>query len=368
MSATNDVHDRIEDVSNATADGPHLVTLAVPPEQTLDAALELVEEKHAEAEYIDADETSERATEALERTRRILNDYEETPENGLVVYAGVVDAETVDYVFDDLPSPVGAEAFERSNEFDTDPLDVAAAESTYGLLVVEHGEATLGTLRGDEVEQVATLGSDRREDNPTSGALGDREQGSREFFERVAERAEVAFLGEDADEQRRDDANPGQSDVDPVEGLFVGGSDVTATEFLDEEYLDHRLQSRVVGDAVAVGDASEKGLRGLAEEARERLEEEQRRNVDDLLDEYFAELVSGEEAVAGREATDEALEYEGVATTLAAGTLPTEELRSLEQRTVEQGGEFVVVPTDVDRSEQFREEGDVGALLRFPVD
>jgi hypothetical protein len=192
-----------------------------------DAALERVEDRHAEAEYIDADGTSERATEALERTRRILNEYEATAENGLVVYAGVVDTETVDYVFDDLPSPVATAAYERSNEFDTDPLDVAAGEPTYGLLIVEHGEAMFGTLTGDDVEPTATLESDRREENPTSGPLGNREQGSREFFEQVAERAEIEFLGEATDEQRKSDADPGEPDADPVEGLFVGGSDIT---------------------------------------------------------------------------------------------------------------------------------------------
>ncbi|MFC6940832.1 hypothetical protein ACFQE8_12830 [Salinirubellus sp. GCM10025818] len=44
MSATNELHDRIEDVSNASASGPHLVTLAVPPETPIDAALERIEE------------------------------------------------------------------------------------------------------------------------------------------------------------------------------------------------------------------------------------------------------------------------------------------------------------------------------------
>lgn len=125
MSTTEaDLRDRIEGVSDATADGPHLVTLAVPPGESLDAARERIEAEHADAEYVDADETPERVTEALERTRRILHEYEETPENGLVVYAGVVDAEPVDYTFDDLPSPVAEATYERSNEFETGPLDV----------------------------------------------------------------------------------------------------------------------------------------------------------------------------------------------------------------------------------------------------
>lgn len=368
MSATNDLHDRIEDVSNANASGPHLVTLAVPPETPIDAALERIEEEHARTEYIDADETSERVTEALERTRRILNEYEETPANGLVVYAGVVDAETVDYTFDDLPSPVPELQYERANEFDTDPLDVTAEGSTYGLIVVEHGKAALGRFVDGDVEPIEILESDTAEDNPTSGELGDREQVDREFFERVAERAGVEFLGENPDEDRRERATPGEEDVDPVGGVFVGGSSVTASEFLDGEYLDHRLQTRVADDAFAVGDTSGDGLEQLAEAARDHLEAAERENVRELLDEYFAELESGDEAVSGREATEEALEYEGVDTTLAAEDLPAEDLRTLEQRTISQGGEFVVVPTDVDGSDEFRDRGDVGALVRFPVE
>lgn len=346
---------------------PHLVTLAVPPGESLDAARERIETEHADAEYVDADEASERVTEALERTRRVLHEYEETPENGLVVYAGVVDAELVDYTFDDLPSPVAEAAYERSNEFETGPLDVAVDEPTYGLLVVEHGEAALGRFAGDDVELIETFRSDRWEDNPTSGGLGDREREHREFFEEVAETAAVELLGEEADEQRRSEASPGEADVDPVEGVFVGGSSVTASEFLEEEYLDHRLRKRVVSDAFAVGDASEEGLEQLAEKAREHLEEAEREHVRDLLEEFFAELET-DEAVAGREAVETALEYESVETTLATEALSAEELRELEQRTVAQGGEFVVVPSDVDGGDRLREEGGVGALLRFPIE
>lgn len=368
MSTTDDIRDRIEDVSNATANGDHLVTLAVPPEKHIGSALERIEKEHARTEYIDSDETTERVTEALERVRRVVNEYAETPENGLVVYAGVVDTETVDYVFDDLPSPVAEERYERSNEFETEPLDVALDQSTYGLLVVEHGEAILGRLTDGHVEVTETFQSDRREENPTSGELGDRERTHREFFDRVAERAAVEFLGENADEQRKSEANPGQSDIDPVEGLFVGGSSVTASEFLEEEYLDHRLRNRLVTDAFAIGDASHEGLEQLADKAREHLEEAEREKKRELLDEYFAELETGDETVSGREATEEALEYEGVATTFASETMSAEDLRSFEQRTVSQGGTFVVVPTDIDGADRFREEGDIGALLRFPIE
>jgi stalled ribosome rescue protein Dom34 len=71
--------------------------------------------------------------------------------------------------------------------------------------------------------------------------------------------------------------------------------------------------------------------------------------------------------VTGRDATDEALEREAVEAVLASESLAAETLRSVERRTVEQGGEFTVVPTDVDSHHRLDEAGGIGALLRFPV-
>lgn len=98
--------------------------------------------------------------------------------------------------------------------------------------------------------------------------------------------------------------------------------------------------------------------------------EVERERVGDLLDEFLSALDAGEgeQAVAGRDATEEALEYEGVETTLAAEDLPAEELRDLEGRTLSQGGEFVLVPADADGADRFREEGKVGAMIRFPIE
>lgn len=368
MSSSADFHDRLERVSNAEADDQHLVSLTVPPETPLEDALERLEEAHTDAEQLERDEATVHTREALEEVRRVLNDYDETPENGVAVYAGVVGSDTVVYTFDDLSEPVSEFTFERDNEFETAPLEVPRDTATYGLLVVEHGKAVLGRTSDGETETVTTVQSDTVEDNPTGGELGDREAVHRDFFEAVAERAGVVFLGENPDEDYREDANSGRADIDPVEGLFVGGSSVTATEFLEQGYLDHRLQNRVLADAFSIGEPSDEGLERLAEKAREHRRSVERAERETRLGRLFSELDSGGDAVVGQDATDEALEYEAVETLLASESLAAETLRALERRTVEQGGEFVVVPTDVDSHQRLEAEGDVGALLRFSIE
>ena len=360
MSGTNyDLLDRIRDVSNATADANDLLTLSVPADGSVGDALERVEEAHADAEYIHADETSRARREVLERARHLLHGYDATPENGLALYVGEVDDEVVEYVFDDLPAPVDEWTFDWSNSFDAGPVEATTgSQRVYGLLVVERGGAALGRLDGERVEPIETMDSDVMGKTKAGGQSADRferdrERQKREFFDEVADEAERAFLGDD-----------------PVDGLLLGGTAVTVDEFREGEFLDHRLRDLLVGGSFSVEYASEQGLRGLVERAEDAIEDEERRPVREVLDRFFDALDDDEVEVAyGREEVETALEYDAVETLLVSDDLPIEEIRDLEERVDREGGDVVVVPTDLQRGAQFREAfGGVGALLRFAID
>ncbi|MFC4550841.1 MULTISPECIES: Vms1/Ankzf1 family peptidyl-tRNA hydrolase [Halorussus] len=388
-----ELRERIERVEAAEATENDLVTVAVPPDKPLGEALERVEEDRAEAEYIDDDGDDRAYLDALEAVRRILQHQETTPENGLVVYAGVVDGDVVEYVFDDLPTPVSEFVYERSNEFETDPLSGAEESAgTYGLLVVERGGAALGLTENEDVRVVEVFDSDVMGKTKAGGQSADRferdrERQKEEFFESVADEAERAFLGDHGAES--DSAGHG------VDGLVLGGTSVTVEDFREGGHLDHRLEDRLVGDPLAVEYASEQGLRQLAEKASDRIADEERRETRELVDRFFGALAAGgagsdgesgsddgtgsdgessagseaESVVYGRDAVDEALEYDAVETLLVAETLPVEEVRSLRERAENEGGECVVVPNDFEDGRRFAEAFDgLGAILRFPIE
>lgn len=351
--------DRIEQVSTASADENRLVTVAVAPDDGVGAMHEEIEEADARAEYLDED-ISEPHREALQQARRILADYDETPDNGLVIYTGVVDGDLVEYVFDDLPAPVPESTREHDNEFDTDPLEVATgATDSYGLLVVERGGAAIGISEGADVTAFETFDSDVPGKTRAGGQSAARferrrEQQKEEFFADVASTAEREFLDSD-----------GSLDID---GLFLGGTAVTVESFRDGDYLDHRLADLLI-DTFHVQYASEQGLRQLAEKARaESLEEH--REARDALDEFFAALHDEDEPVVyGPEKTDTALTYDAVETLLVSERRSAENVQSLRERVEQEGGDYVTIPTDIDRGEQFAEAfGGVGALLRFPIE
>ena len=380
-------HERIERVEDAEATADDLLTIAIPPDHTVGEALERVEEDRAESEFIEEESEDAAYLDALESARGVLQHRETTPENGLVLYAGVVDGESVEYVFDDLPSPVSEFVYERGNRFETDVLDAAAgASKTFGLLVVERGGAALGLTENDDVQVVETFESDVMGKTKAGGQSAqrferERERQKEEFFESVAEEAERAFLGEHDDESAS-----ASTDVD---GLLLGGTDVTVDDFREGDHLDYRLEDVLVGDPVSVEYASEQGLRQLVEKASDRIEDAERREMREALDRFFDALDAGnvgggaegeadgsegdssegDDVVYGRDSVEEALEYDAVETALVSADLPFEEVRDIQERATDEGGDCVIVPTDFDRGRRFNEAfGGEAAILRFPIE
>ncbi|WP_436345504.1 Vms1/Ankzf1 family peptidyl-tRNA hydrolase [Natronorubrum sp. FCH18a] len=352
-----ELHDRLDRLSSASADRDILVTLAVPPEQSIGEARQPVETDYAEASQLDEQSFPKPLTDALETVRSELNDYDEVPEHGLAIYAGSVDGDLLTSVFDDLPVAIDDSVYRHANEFDLTPLeDVTEPESTHGLLVVERGGGALGLLDDEGVQTIDTFESEVPGKSSAGGQSAerferDRERQKREFFDEVAERAERQFLGDD-----------------PVDGVLLGGTTGTIETFQEEAELDHRLEDRIVGE-FAVEYSSQQGLQQLAERGQEAIDERDREAVREALDEFFEGVRDDEPVAYGRDEVDDALEFKAVETLLLSTALEGTALQEFGNRTEEQGGETVVVPDDFPDGNRFEEAFDgVGALLRFPIE
>jgi len=351
-----DLRDRIDSLAGLEGEGTELVTLTVPPDDAVASVRERVAGEHAGAENIRSKRTRERVQRALVRIRSILGEYDATPDAGLVVYAGVVDGDLVSAVFDDLPAPVAASTYRCDDRFDVAPLEAAVApDETFGLVVVERGGAAVGRLAGERVVPLRVVESRVMSSSRAGGQSAqrfarERERQVHEFYTDVAATVNDAFLGDD-----------------PVAGLAVGGTLSSARQFVDGDYLDHRLRERLLG-TYPVEYATERGLEQLVDAAGADLLDAERREARERLDEFRTRL-RGDDPVAYGDAVDRALEFRAVEALLVSSALDRDRREALATAAERQGGETHVVDAETDRGARFSDAfGGVGALLRFPVD
>lgn len=357
MTDTTDIEDRTEQLESYDGSGTELVTLSVPPDKSLRSVRERILREHAQAEGIRSDRTRERVQRALDRIQRLLRRYGETPDDGLVVYAGVVDGDLVSEVFDDLPTPVAESQYRCDDEFDLTPLfDATSPSETFGLVVVERGGAAIGRLVGEQIVPVRILGSRVMGKSRAGGQSAkrferERDRQEHEFFETVAGIANDAFL----------------ADGHPIDGLVVGGTLATAKRFVRGQYLDHRLRERLLG-TYPVEYATRRGLEQLVDEAADQLLSAENREARAALAEFYSRLRDGEPVAYGLEDVERAVEFGAVETALVASSIPTERREMLSTGVSQQGGEQLIVSTEYEPAARFADQfGGVGALLRFPV-
>jgi peptide chain release factor 1 len=370
MSEQVTLRERIETVANAEADGERLVSAAVPADGSLGEMRERVQEDYAEAEYLnEREEVSKPLKRAIDEVKGVLNEYDETPENGLAVYAGVVDGELTTHVLDDLPDPVTETTYGYDNTFDTAPIEPSVpGTDTYGLLVVAREEAVLGRYDGTDVEVVETVESDVPSKQAAEGRNEDRFEGRseerrEEFFDAVGEAAERTFLGSPSEETG--DADPVREPT--VAGLVLGGSEVMVETFRDGEHLPDPLADGLMGP-FTVEYAAEPGLRQLVDSAQADGAFDDG-GAHETLERFFEALDGDEPAVGGPDDVERALEHDAVETLVLVDSRPPAEVQSFEERAAEIGAESVIVSADLERAERLREAfGGVGAILRFPLD
>lgn len=357
MSQAYDLREQIDQLESLEGEGTELVTITVPPDKSLASIRGRVQQEYAGAENIKSDKTRERVQQALSRIQRVLRNYEGTPENGIVVYAGVIDGELTSYAFDDLPEPVSESTYRCDDHFDlTALIDATTPDDTFGLVVIERGGAAVGRLVGDRIIPIRSLesqvmGKTRAGGQSAQRFKRERERQKHEFFQKVATIANDGLAAGD----------------DIVTGVAVGGTLATVKEFVNGDYLDHRLQDRVLG-TYSVEYGNVQGLNQLVEKAESQILDAERQEEREVLDEFFKRLRDGDTVAYGVDEVEMAIEYGAVDTAILSTEVPQGRRREIQTGVEQQGGDTCVVSTETERGAQFADTfNGVGALLRYSV-
>jgi len=211
-----------------------------------------------------------------------LKGVRQPPDNGLVFFVGhkstsADQTQMVQYVLEP-PEPVQTFVYRCDSGFFTEPLQqMLEHKDTYGLIVIDRGEATIGLLHGKRIVPVKNIPSLVPSKHGRGGQSARR-------FERLIEIAAHEFYKKVADI-----ANEAFPDPKELRGVLIGGPGPTKEYFTKGDYLHYELQAKVL-DTFDTGYTDEYGLRELVEKAREVLKDLDLMREKNLMQRLFEEI------------------------------------------------------------------------------
>ena len=276
----------LEDLRSKSGRGTELISLYIPPDkQVFDVTAQLRDE-HGQAANIKSKLTRTNVQSALESVMARLRLIPKAPPNGVAIFIGAVDVggnKTDMYsMVLEPPDPIVTYRYHCDSSFFLNPLeDMLADKKTFGLIVLDRREATIGVLKGKQVEAIKHLTSSVPGKQRKGGQSSRRFQQLRliaihDFYKRIGESATEAFL---------------QIDRKDLEGILIGGPSPTKEEFVDGEFLHHELQQKVL-EALDVTYTDESGLYELVDAAQDRLLDLELTQEKLLMRRFMKELVS----------------------------------------------------------------------------
>ena len=273
----------LDDLESYRGQGTTLVTLYVPPGRLLSDVAAQVRSEVGQASNIKSKSTQDAVTSALTSILARLKNYRETPKNGLAIFVGDVNVgagktrQVAEFI--EPPVPVSTGMYRCESTFLTDHLrQMGAIENSYGLMVIDRKECSMGFLRGKSITPVYNRQSLVPSKHGRGGQSAQRferliEIAAHEWFTQCAEKATEIFLNAD------------------IKALLLGGPGPTKEFFAREEYLHHELRKKLYPQFFDTGYTDDdQGLKELVENAGSAIEEIGRMQDRKLMQQFLREV------------------------------------------------------------------------------
>ncbi len=277
---------QLEELRSKQGQGTELISLYIPHDKRISDVVAYLRDEHGSAANIKSKSTRDNVQSALESIMSRLKYYKEPPENGMIIFTGAVslggDKQAMESIVVDPPQPISSFSYRCGSNFELEKLeDMLVDKKTYGLIVVDRREASIGTLKGKHITPMRHLTSTVPGKQRKGGQSSHRFQQLRliaisEFNKRIGAAANDIFLNID----RKD-----------FEGILIGGPTPTKEEFEKGEFLHHELQPKILG-LFDVAYTDESGLYELMDAASDVLSDLDVVKEKKLMERFMKELVS----------------------------------------------------------------------------
>ena len=273
---------KLEELRGIRGRGTELVSVYVTPDKAIGDVTAQLQSELAQAQNIKSKSTKKNVSSALESILGRLKQMRETPERGVVFLMGHRAAsgdqtEMVQYVLEP-PDAVPINIYRCDSTFFLEPLEGMVTEKeSYGLIVIDRSEATIGVLKGERIEVLRHTESFVPRKHSKGGQSARRferliEEAAHNFFKHVGDMANEVFQG-----------------LEEIKGILVGGPGATKDYWIEGDHLHHELR-KLIMDSFDTGYTDEYGLRELVEAAHTTLEQRGLTREKDLLQRFLGEV------------------------------------------------------------------------------
>lgn len=280
--ARYDFKKAMQEIMGLRGRGTELISFYVPSSRQVSDAMAYLRDEYSQSSNIKSKSTMKNVQSAIDSIMSRLKTYKSIPANGVVIFCGEVpragdQTKMVQYVIDP-PEPITPFLYRCDSEFFTEPLEsMLVDKKSYGLIVIDRREATLGVLSGNRIitlKHFDSLVPSKHHQGGQSSVRFERliEIAAHEFFKKVADGATEAFL-----------------DKPELLGILIGGPGATKEFFLKEEYLHHELLKKVV-DTFDIGNTDESGLKELVDTGKSAMQDMDLVKEKELVQRLFAEI------------------------------------------------------------------------------
>lgn len=262
--------------------GTELISLYIPPDKNLNDVMSQMRDEASQAANIKSTRTRKNVQSALEVIMQRLKLIKKTPENGLVMFVGTIPRGIKDRMEVHLlepPQMITTYIYRCDSEFLLDPIkEVLEEKGAYGLLVVDRGEATIGILRGKQIDTVKKIPSTVPRKHGRGGQSQRRferliEIAAHEYFKRIGEHASEIFMN-----------------TPDLRGIILGGPGPTKEFFYNEKYLHPNVQDMIV-DTVDTSYTDEFGLTEIVDKSPELFKNLEIIKEKELMSRFLREVV-----------------------------------------------------------------------------
>lgn len=338
-----------------------LISVYLPPGTDLTKMIGTLSDEQGTATNIKDKNTGKSVQQALERMMRTMRVIDKTPENGLAIFSGNVsqkdNVQDFQVFWIEPPEPVPLKLYRCEQRFVTGPLEeMNANETTYGLIAIDKGEATVGLLVGSTIKVIKNMNSTVPGKFKAGGQSAQR-------FARIREGAAVDFYKRVADVTIQEFTY-----MKELKGIIIGGPGTTKNNFADGNYLNEQMKDKIIG-IKDITYTNAFGLKELVDVSADLLSDTEVMAERKTLQKFFDTLGKNTSMVVyGLKNTTEALNMGAVEDLIVIDDCVTDaELEELSRLQEETRANLKLVTDKTPEGVQYKGLTGVGGILRYPL-